>query len=132
MCTICMIDCGFQCYVFSWKARLGKLGRAQSGLFRKFDCFIRVSRSFLVLVANHSKHLGGSGPCKARPWLWHCECVRKYTTTNYYSSIYLYIDNIVHWATSHSTGCFFLCSIIQVLRRARKDLRGVKPLFATP
>ena len=39
-------------------------------------------------MAGHSKHLGGSGPCETRPWLFHCEKVRKYTTTNYYSFIY--------------------------------------------
>ena len=41
-------------------------------------------------MAGHSKHLGGSQPCETCPWLCHCEKVRKYTTTNYYSSMHLY------------------------------------------
>ena len=32
---------------------------------RIFDCSIRVYRSFANLVAGHSQHLGGPGPCQA-------------------------------------------------------------------
>ena len=52
---------------------LARLGSCQGTIWpteyfiRKFDCSIRVSQSFAILVAEYCKHLGGLGP--ARPAL---------------------------------------------------------------
>ena len=85
-----MIDCGFQHYLLE-KAYLV---RAQPGLLTALLEYLTVLLEYLdfsASVAGHCKNLGGSGCCKACPWLCHCEKVRKYTTKNYYSSMHLYI-----------------------------------------
>ena len=36
---------------------------------RVFDCYIRVYRSFSILLVGHSQLLVGQGPYQAHPWL---------------------------------------------------------------